>query len=80
MVKRTQLQLDDATYQEIRQRAFGSGKSMAGLVRELLHKALHEGQLDDTESRFQRALSAVGRFHDPTGEAVSESHDQFLDP
>ena len=79
LVKRTQLQLDDATYQEIRQRAFGSGRSMACLMRELLQKALHEVRPDEKETRIRRAWSAVGRFQDPTGEAVSEEHDQFLD-
>ena len=52
---------------------------MASQMRELLHKALYELQPDESETRIRRAWSAVGRFQDPTGEAVSEEHDRFLD-
>ena len=77
---RTQLQLDDAIYQEIRQRAFRSGRSVAREIRDLLQQALQLPQGDgEDERRWERALAAVGMFRDPTGEPVSSDHDDYLD-
>ncbi len=38
-VKRTQIQLDDATYEAVRRRAYEQNRSMASVVREALAKA-----------------------------------------
>ena len=39
-MKRTQIQLDDATYAAVRRKAFEQGRSMASVVRETLAEAL----------------------------------------
>ena len=38
-MKRTQIQLDDATYEAVRRRAYEQNRSMASVVRETLAKA-----------------------------------------
>ena len=50
-MKRTQIQLDDATYEAVRRRAFDEGRSMASVVREDLGGGIRHGNpeaaLDD---------------------------------
>lgn len=78
-MKRTQLQLDEATYQEIRRRAFDSRKSMADVIRELLHKAMKSESSIQGDDKWNRALSAVGAFHETTGpHDASIRHDDVL--
>jgi plasmid stability protein len=77
-VRRTQLQLDELTYQEIRRRAFRSGKSMARVMRELLQQALAADRVTPDE-RWEKALEIVGKYEDQPGEEVSARHDEYLD-
>ena len=62
-MKRTQIQLDDATYEAVRRRAFDEGRSMASVVREELAEAF------GTETRKRRwtidDFKFVGMGRDP---------------
>ena len=78
-MKRTQIQLDDATYEAVRRRAFDEGRSMASVVREELAEAF------GTETRKRRwtidDFKFVGMGRDPNNPPdapVSENHDDAL--
>jgi plasmid stability protein len=83
-MKRTLVQLDDATYRELRQRAFRQERSMSSLVRELVAKGLQD---DAARERPRRAaqFSSVRAGRSKQGpskqgplSAVSEQHDEAL--
>ena len=77
-MKRTQIQLDDATYEAVRRRAFDEGRSMASVVRESLARtfgtAVPEGR------KTIKDFSFVGIGSDPNppeGAPVSVEHDRW---
>ena len=77
-MKRTQIQLDEATYEAVRRRAFDEGRSMASVVRETLARAFGtaapEGQKTIKDFKF------VGIGSDPNppeGAPVSVDHDRW---
>ncbi len=76
-MKRTQVQLDEPTYQELRTRAFERGISISAFIREVLH------------DRFEIKAPRLRRFEDfkfigsgrakKSGlEPISERHDEAL--
>ena len=71
---RTQIQLTEEQARELKRRAAERGVSVASLIRAAIANEL---ALDDTPARWERALSAVGRFR--SGETdVSAEHDRYL--
>lgn len=78
-MKRTLVQLDDATYRELRQRAFRQERSMASLVRELVAKGLHDDAARERPRRAAQFSSVrAGRSKQSRLSAVSERHDEAL--
>ena len=76
-MKRTQLQLDEATYQLLRRRAFERGSSLAGLIREILGEYLHAGRT--TGGRLEDfKFVGSGRAEKSEVEPISERHDEAL--
>lgn len=75
-MKRTQVQLDEATYQELRRRAFERGVSMSALLRELLRERLGAA----ASPRRLEGFSFIGSGHSEQGDRapVSERHDESL--
>ena len=76
-MKRTQLQLDEATYQLLRRRAFERGVSMAALIRQAIRDHLkagarHSTRLEDFE------FIGVGCSGKAGMEPISERHDEAL--
>ena len=76
-MKRTQVQLDEATYEALRVRAFEQGTSMAAVIRESLQQyfAVEEAtawKLDDL------TFIGSGRSSQTGLEPVSERHDEAL--
>ena len=76
-MRRTQIQLDDATYEMARRRAFSEGKSMAAVVREALTQYL--------APRAARPLTmdsftfiGSGRSKPGGPRPLSERHDEAL--
>jgi hypothetical protein len=77
-MKRTQIQLDDATYETLRRRAFEQGRSMASLVREMLAEAF--GAPSGRRSRNIGDFTFIGMGsdpHPPHDVPVSEDHDRW---
>ncbi len=76
-MRRTQIQLDEPTYEMARRRAFSEGKSMAAVVREALTQYLGpsaEGPL--TIDSFTFIGSGRSKPEDPR--PLSERHDEAL--
>ena len=76
-MKRTQLQVDEATYEALRAAAFARGVSMAAVVRESLRQYLAVDRapawkLDDL------TFVGAGRSSRAGLEPVSERHDEAL--
>ena len=73
-MKRTQVQLDDATYDMVRRRAFEDRRSMSAVIRETLAAAFA------TERKVAVRVGdlgfvGAGRSRQSPGEPVSEHHD-----
>lgn len=78
-MKRTLVQLDDATYRELRQRAFRQERSMSSLVRELVAKGLQDDAARERPRRAAQFASVrAGRSKQGPLSAVSEQHDEAL--
>ena len=76
-MKRTQLQLDEATYEAVRSTAFERGVSMAAVIRESLRQYL----AIDTEPAWKLddlTFVGAGRSYRTGLEPVSERHDEAL--
>jgi len=78
-MKRTQIQLDERTYEALRRRAFKKGCSMSALVRELLAHSLKMGKAKKRPSI--KDFTFVGAGHSRQGRLspVSERHDEALE-
>lgn len=76
-MKRTQVQLDEATYQLLRKKAFQRGISQAALIREVLQEYL--GASPVRPSRLEDfTFIGSGYSDDGSLEPVSERHDEAL--
>lgn len=75
-MKRTQVQLDERTYQVLRRRAFESGSSLSAVVRDLLRRALFLPA--GKRRRTLRDFPFVGSGRSRKGRLapVSERHDE----
>lgn len=77
-MRRTQIQLDDATYEAVRRRAFEQGRSMAAVVREALSEAF--GAPASKPFRTIDDFTFVGMGTDPNPPPdvpVSVDHDRW---
>ncbi|MFH0788420.1 MAG: hypothetical protein V2B13_12505 [Pseudomonadota bacterium] len=77
-MKRAQIQLEEETFEVLRQRAFQEKKSIAGVIRELIHREItlpaQQKPLSIKDFRFIGA----GKSRQGSLEPVSERHDQAL--
>ena len=76
-MKRTQIQLDEATYQALRRRAYEQGVSMSSVLREALGEYLGTRQERKRRPRDFHFI-AVGRSRQGRLKPVSERHDEAL--
>lgn len=78
-MKRAQIQLEEATFELLRQRAFQEKKSIAGLIRELIHKEMTiPAQQKPMALKTFRFIGA-GKSLQGSLKPVSERHDQALE-
>ena len=80
-MRRTQIQLDDATYEAVRRRAYERGRSMASVVRETLSEAFGTASPAQEPQRTIEDFTFVGMGVDPQPPAdvpVSVDHDKWL--
>jgi hypothetical protein len=76
-MKRTQVQLDEATYEALRARAFEQGRSMAAVIRESLHQYFAVGPATAWKLEDLTFIGS-GRSSKSGLEPVSERHDEAL--
>jgi plasmid stability protein len=73
------VQLDDATYRKLRQRAFREERSMSSLVREMVADGLGRSAVRKQPTRItQFASVGAGRSKQGRLSPVSEKHDEAL--
>ena len=80
-MKRTQIQLDDATYEAVRRRAYERNRSMSSVVREALAKAfgVEPGAEERKWTIEDFTFIGMGSDRDNRPDApVSENHDDAL--
>ena len=75
-MKRTQVQLDEASYRALKRKAFERGVSMSALLRELLRTQLNPPPLPRRLEMFQ--FIGSGRSEQGSLAPVSERHDEAL--
>lgn len=75
-MKRTQVQLDEATYRALKRKAFESGISMSALLRELLRQQLNPAPALRRLESFR--FIGSGRSKQGNVAPVSERHDEAL--
>jgi hypothetical protein len=72
---RTQLQIDEATYEAVRSRAHRERKSMSAVVREILHEHVHGGPA--TRAARNRRFAFIGAGASGRKD-ISVRHDEAL--
>jgi plasmid stability protein len=78
-MKRTLVQLDEATYRDLRQRAFRQERSISSLVREMVAKGLDGDGARERRHRVAQFSSVrAGRSKQGGRSAVSEKHDEAV--
>jgi hypothetical protein len=78
-MKRTQIQLDERTYEALRRRAFEKGSSISALVRELLAHSLGTGKAKKPHAIKDFTFIGAGRSRQGRLSPVSERHDEALE-
>jgi plasmid stability protein len=77
-MRRTLVQLDEATYQRLRSRAFREARSMSAVVREVLARGLEDAsRRRKAEPRRMRSV-ASGTSRQGAASPVSVRHDEAL--
>ena len=76
-MKRTQIQLDEATYEAVRRRAFEQGRSMSSLVRETLSAAFGAPASKQHRTIDDFTFVGMGSEPDPPDVPVSVDHDKW---
>lgn len=78
-MKRTQIQLDERTYETLRRRAFEKGCSFSALVRELLTHSLGTSRTKRRLTIKDFTFIGAGRSRQGRLSPVSERHDEALE-
>ncbi len=77
-MRRTQIQLDDRTYEVLRRRAFERGCSISSYVREVLADSLGSAEGEQKPSIEDFSFIGAGRSRQGRLSPVSERHDEAL--
>jgi plasmid stability protein len=79
-MRRTLVQLDEATYRRLKHRAFRQDRSLSAVVRELLAQGLDDAGAGRRAKGARRVFRSVraGRARPDAGSPVSEHHDEAL--
>jgi hypothetical protein len=75
---RTQIQLTEAQFEAVRERASSEGRSMADVIRSLVDESLASGSKPTLEERRRRALSAIGILGKKGPRDLARRHDDYL--
>ncbi len=76
---RTQIQLTETQYRELRRLAAETGASMAEIIRRALDRTL-SGSARSRRDLYRQAAGIVGAFPDPQkADDIAGEHDAYLD-
>jgi len=75
---RTQVQLTDDQFRSLKRLAADRGVSVAELIRQGVQLFIRGAGVIDSKERWQRALSAAGRFQSNRSD-ISAQHDRYLE-
>lgn len=78
-MKRTQIQLDEPTYERLRHRAFEQGRSMSAVARDILSEALGVHRPPRRLTLADFPWIGMGASDDSDLAPVSERHDEALE-
>ncbi len=78
-MRRTQIQLDEQTYQRLRLRAFKEGCSISSLIRRALAKPLGKAKPGRRPTINDFSFIRAGRSRQGRLKPVSERHDEALE-
>jgi len=71
---RTQIQLETQTYEKLKAKSKGSGKSISEIVRRSLDQTIES---QETDLKWRRALNSLGKFASGL-DNLAEKHDEHL--
>jgi hypothetical protein len=71
---RTQIQIEPQTYEKLKAKSKGSGKSISEIVRRSLDQTIES---QETDQKWARALSSLGKFTSGLNN-LAEKHDEHL--
>ncbi len=71
---RTQIQIEPQTYEKLKAKSKGSGKSISEIVRRSLDQTIES---QETDQKWARALSSLGKFTSGLNN-LAEKHDAHL--
>ena len=71
---RTQIQIESQTYEKLKAKSKGSGKSISEIVRRSLDQTIESQEADQ---KWARALSSMGKFSSGLNN-LAEKHDDHL--
>ena len=71
---RTQIQLETQTYEKLKAKSKGSGKSISEIVRRSLDQTIES---QESDLKWARALNSLGKFSSGL-ENLAEKHDEHL--
>jgi negative regulator of replication initiation len=71
---RTQIQIDSQTYEKIKAKSKGSGKSISEIVRRSLDQTIES---QESDLKWARALNSLGKFASGL-DNLAEKHDEHL--
>ena len=71
---RTQIQLESQTYEKLKAKSKGSGKSISEIVRQSLDQTIESQECDQ---KWVRALNSLGKFASGL-DNLAEKHDEHL--
>ena len=71
---RTQIQLESQTYEKLKAKSKGSGKSISEIVRQSLDQTIESQECDQ---KWARALNSLGKFSSGLNN-LAEKHDEHL--
>ena len=71
---RTQIQLERQTYEKLKAKSKGSGKSISEIVRQSLDQTIES---EETDLKWLRALQSMGKFSSGLNN-LAEMHDEHM--
>lgn len=77
-MKRTQIQLDERTFEKLRERAYRNHESIAGIIRSMVEGYIGKKQTSGMKTPPAFSFVGSGRSRGKRSGGISERHDEEL--